>query len=183
MARLISALAIGAFALLAGCATISPEERAAACAQTDWHRYGANDGQLGVAITQRGKLFEECTRVGQPADIMAYEAGHAEGVREYCTVENGFEVGRQGRPYHDVCPPELEPDFRQGLAEGRRERPNVGIYPGLGVGIGPGRVRGGVGLGLGVGGWGYPFYDGCYYRDPFPCSWRRGGPFGYPYWW
>lgn len=181
MSRLITAFAAGALALLAGCTSVSPEQRAAACAETDWQRYGTNDGRLGVPIEQRGSLFEDCTRVGQPADIMAYEAGHVEGVQQYCTVEEGFEVGRQGRPYHDVCPPELEPDFLQGLAEGRRSHPNVGVYPGLGVGIGPGRVRSGVGLGLGFGG--SPFYGGCDYRDPFPCGWRRGGPFGHPYWW
>lgn len=178
--------ALAAAALLAGCATVSPEERAAACSQTDWGRFGLNDGKLGVPAADRLDTFEDCAEVGHPADIAAYQAGRAEGLREYCTAENGFEVGYRGRGYEDVCPPELEPDFLQGLAEGRDERPSYAVYPSVGIGIGSGGgVRTGVGIGIGVGGFG-GYYDDRYYRDrylrdPFPSSWRRHGPFGRPY--
>lgn len=177
MPRLLSALAAGALALLAGCATVPPEQRAAACAQTDWLRYGLNDGTLGVPASERAEAFLDCQKVGQPADIAAYQQGRAEGLREYCTVEKGYEVGRQGRDYDRVCPPELEPDFLQGLAQGRKERPSyAGVYPNIGIGIGSGgRVRTGVGVGIGLGGY---FWDDCSYRSPFPCSWGRGGFWG-----
>lgn len=187
MSPLPFVIAIGALAMLAGCTTVPPEQRAANCAQTDWHRYGVNDGMLGVPGSERADLFADCTRLGQPADIARYQTGHEEGLKQYCTAENGYEVGRQGRRYHDVCPTELEPDFLQGLAQGRRERPAYGVHPSIGIGIGSG---GGVrsGIGIGIGGWGYggrysPFYDDCYWRDPFPCSWRRHGMFGHPLWW
>jgi hypothetical protein len=173
MSRLFLALGLGALALAAGCATVPPEERAAACAQTDWYQYGVNDGVLGVPVSDRVDSFEDCTELGHPADVASYEAGRAEGLREYCTAESGYDVGYSGRRYEEVCPPELEADFLQGLAQGRDERPYYAIYPSIGIGIGSGHGHGGVGIGIGVGGYS-PFYDDCYYRDPFPCGWRRG---------
>ena len=182
MSRLFLVLAIGALALVAGCTTVPPEQRAANCTQTDWQHYGLNDGTLGVPLSERADLFEDCAELGHPADMAAYETGRAEGLRAYCTVENGYELGYRGHRYRNVCPPELEPDFLQGLAQGRDDRP-VWLYPGVGIGIGSG---GGVrtGIGIGIGGWGYsPYWGDCYYRDPFPCGWRRHGGFGQPFWW
>lgn len=182
MLRIPFILAIAALTLLAGCTTMSPEERTAFCTNTDWHRYGANDGKLGVPSSERADLFADCTRFGHPADITAYQKGRAQGLKEYCTVESGYKVGRTGRGYQNVCPPELESDFLQGLAEGRKDRPGGGFYPRIGIGIGSGGVR--TGIGVGIGSWGYyPSARDCYWRDPFPCSWRRHGHFGPPFWW
>lgn len=120
--RGLAALALGA-ALLAGCTTLTPEERAAACAATDWGDYGYNDGRMGVSPSQRGSMFADCAQLGRPVDLAAYQAGRDRGLRDYCTVENGYEVGYSGRPYHKACPPELERAFRQGFDQGRRDRP------------------------------------------------------------
>jgi hypothetical protein len=166
---------------LAGCSTLSVEERTAACANTDWYRFGVNDGTLGVPVSERTERFTDCAELGRPADVASYQAGRAEGLKEYCTAENGYDVGYRGRRYERVCPPELEPDFLQGYAEGRDDRPAYALYPGLGIGIGSGGVHTGVGIGIGVGGWHYrhPFYDPFY--SPFPRRWGRYGLWGYPY--
>ena len=37
----------------------------------------------------------------------------------FCSEENGFELGRRGRAYRHVCPPEFEPDFRTGYLNGK----------------------------------------------------------------
>lgn len=184
MPRPLFVLAAGALALIAGCTSVPVEERVAACAQTDWHRYGVNDGRLGVPASDRTDTFADCAELGHPVDVAAYQRGRAEGLREYCTVENGYEVGYRGRRYEQVCPPELAGDFTQGLAQGRKDRPDVGLWPSVGIGIGSGGVRTGVGVGIGVGGFYGDPYD--YYgparwlRDPFPSSYRRHGcgPFG-----
>lgn len=178
---LVPALAAAVVALVAGCATVPVEQRAAACAQTDWHRFGVNDGTLGVPVSERIDQFADCTQLGRPVDMAAYQAGRAEGLREYCTVEKGYEVGHQARRYHDVCPPELEGDFLQGLAQGRDDRPAYAVYPSIGIGIGSGGgVRTGIGVGIGVGGF-YgrdDYWRDRYLRDPFPSSFRRHGLFG-----
>ena len=158
---------------LAGCATMSVEQRTAFCSNTDWHRYGLNDGTLGVRSSERADVIADCAEVGHPMDVNAYQAGRAEGLRTYCTVENGYEVGYSGKQYENVCPPGLATDFLQGYAQGRDDRPSYALYPGIGIGIGSGGVSTGVGIGIGVGG----FYNDCYYRDPFYCGWRR--PWGW----
>lgn len=177
---MITRLAAAALALLlAGCATISPEERANACRSTDWLRFGLNDGKLGVPASERVDLFGECAEVGQPVDTVAYDTGRTQGLTEYCTAENGFRVGYEGRGYDGVCPPELEQDFLQGHERGRRERPGYAIYPRIGIGIGTGGVRGGVGIGVGSWYWGgrrhWRHRHPAWYAWPYGCGYWRPG--------
>ena len=42
----------------------------------------------------------------------------------YCTAENAFRVGVEGRAYYGVCPKEAEPAFLAGLERGRALRPS-----------------------------------------------------------
>ena len=123
------------------CTTVTPEERAAACRATDWDSYGINDGTLGVPAAVRTEKFSDCAALGYPADIAAYQAARAEGLKTYCTVENGYEIGYAGRRYRNVCPPDLEQSFLQGYEQGRKDRPLLdyyypyyGFYPNYGYG-------------------------------------------------
>ena len=43
----------------------------------------------------------------------------------YCTAENAFRLGPQGRAYFDVCPKESEGAFLAGLQRGRQLLPPV----------------------------------------------------------
>jgi len=124
-------IALLAFAPLiaAACTVVPPEERAAACRATDWHQFGYNDGLLGVLSSERTQRFADCIELGVPVDTAAYAAGRAEGLRQYCTVQNGYDVGRAGRRYEKVCPPDLEPGFLQGYDRGWAERPRSYYYP------------------------------------------------------
>lgn len=124
-------------ALATACTTLSPKDRLASCQATDWSNYGQNDGILGVPASERAGKFADCAELGAPAEIAAYEEARAEGLLSYCTVENGYEVGRAGRAYKNVCPAELEQDFLQGYEQGRKERP-VKVYPAYRFGLGYG---------------------------------------------
>jgi hypothetical protein len=46
-----------------------------------------------------------------------------ENLAQYCTPENAYRLGSQGRAYFAVCPKESEASFLQGLARGRTLRP------------------------------------------------------------
>ena len=137
----VTALILGAFGL-AACATVSPAERAAFCQAVDWREYGRNDGRLGIPSGERAELFAECRELGYPPDLAAYDAGRAEGLAAYCTLETGYEAGREGRRYRGVCPPEAEIAFLQGYEEGRRERRRAyRAYPRFGFGFGFGHFH------------------------------------------
>lgn len=107
--------------LLGACAGTSPAERAELCRMADWHEYGLNDARLGVPAGERDDFFGTCQELGHAPDLDAYRAGRAEGLEAYCTVENGYEVGRRGGRYRDVCPPRAEIAFLQGYEQGRRD--------------------------------------------------------------
>lgn len=151
MLRLCRLVTVGLLVChVAACSSLSVEERAAACAQTDWERFGENDGRLGVATEARARRFADCTDLGHPVDLGSYQTGRTRGLETYCTAENGYEVGYDGRIYARVCPPSMEPDFLQGYEQGRRDRPGLAIWPGVGIGIGTGGVRTRVGIGVGL---------------------------------
>jgi len=115
---------------LAGCATVPSQQRAEICQNTDWVQFGENDGVLGVPLSERADRFLDCSEVGQPVDLAAYNSGREKGLQTYCTTESGLQVGLDGREYRNVCPPELETAFLQGLSEGRAAAPVAVGYRG-----------------------------------------------------
>lgn len=118
MARWIGIVASAGLLALGACAT--PTERVASrCAATDWAALGAQDGEAGFPEARRRTLFEECRSVGVPPDIGQYRANRAGALAEYCTAENGYEVGRSGELYYQVCEGEAEAAFLEGLTAGR----------------------------------------------------------------
>ncbi len=127
---------------LAGCAGVPAAERAAFCETVDWREYGRNDGRLGIPSGERTERFADCRELGYAPDLAAYEAGRAEGLEAHCTLENGYEAGREGRRYRGVCPSEREIAFLQGYEEGRRDRRRAWhAHPRFGFGFGFGHFR------------------------------------------
>lgn len=77
----------------------------------DWQEIGRQDGNHGL---QRARLFkhqEACEEYGVRPDAAAYDAGRAQGLRNYCTPRQGFIEGRDGRKYRGVCPAPAERAF------------------------------------------------------------------------
>lgn len=120
---------------LGACTGHSPAEHASLCPTVDWREYGRNDGELGVPAGKRDDFLARCRELGHPPDLEAYREGRAEGLAGYCTAESGYQAGRTGRGYHDVCPPEREVAFLQGYEEGREER-GYRHYPRYRIGFG-----------------------------------------------
>lgn len=106
----------GLAGLLAGCASMSPEE----CRTADWRDQGMRDGQNGQPRAYLEEHREACGKVGIVPDAKQYEAGRAIGILRYCTPENGLNEGRQGRSYRNACPAALEPAFLERYKAGYR---------------------------------------------------------------
>ena len=105
-------------ALMAGCATIPPEE----CAKADWYTLGVEDGRKGYTTDRIHKHRKACERVRVMPDEVAYFAGRTEGLGEYCTPENAFVEGLAGREYRGVCPPAVDRIFA------RNHRAGYAVY-------------------------------------------------------
>lgn len=110
-----SASILSVFALLGACAGMSEQ----ACLATDWTTVGFEDGAAGRAAGSIGRYRQQCGEHGITPDLASYRRGHADGVEIYCRAGNGFEVGRRGSIYQNVCPVGLEADFLAAYDQGR----------------------------------------------------------------
>jgi hypothetical protein len=69
------------------------------------------DGTDGHLPTYLGEHRTACATYGVTPNLNAYMQGHNIGVKQYCTVVNGFNVGSRGNSYNGVCPANLEATF------------------------------------------------------------------------
>lgn len=102
-----SAAAVAAALLLVGCETMSKED----CASADWTSIGERDGLYGEDRAKFDERRAQCAKYGMESSAEDYDRGRDRGIRSYCTPEAGFDAGRNGRPYRNVCPPEAEAAF------------------------------------------------------------------------
>lgn len=110
------AVVAAALILVQGCATMSEDE----CMTGDWHAIGFEDGARGYTADRIGQYRKDCADHGVRPDLAAYRQGREEGLRDFCTPQNGYNMGSSGRSYAGVCPSDLEYDFSAAYADGRR---------------------------------------------------------------
>ena len=82
----------------------------------DWFERGRTDGMSGLPRSTFQERAEPCLKHGVIPDRTAYYKGHDEGLKVYCTEQQGFDLGRQGQPYRPICP--KESGFRMGYDRG-----------------------------------------------------------------
>ena len=98
---------VAALALLQSCASMSKDE----CLNADWRTIGYEDGAQGLPAGRIGAHRKDCAKYGIKPNLEVYLAGRREGLKQYCTPENGYKVGTAGGNYAGVCPPVLESGF------------------------------------------------------------------------
>jgi len=101
--------------MFSSCATLNKSE----CREAGWQTIGLEDGAKGHPLTYISRHRKACAEYGVAPDLDQYELGHNAGLMRFCTPANGFKQGRAGRPYHDVCPTQLEGQFLAGYDTGR----------------------------------------------------------------
>jgi hypothetical protein len=93
--------------ILVGCATLNKEE----CLGGKWREIGVKDGINGEQSIQIEKHRKACAEHGIQPDEKLYMSGHAEGLQEYCQIDNAFRNGLEGRQYKGVCPLDIHTLF------------------------------------------------------------------------
>lgn len=78
--------------LIAGCATLSPEQ----CRHADWRQIGFADGTGGASAARINDHAKACAEIGVKPDLDSYLRGREQGLVNYCRAENGFAIGRGG---------------------------------------------------------------------------------------
>ncbi|MDX1405444.1 MAG: DUF2799 domain-containing protein [Woeseiaceae bacterium] len=89
------------------------------CATSDWHAIGFEDGARGYTADQLGNRRKACAKHGVTPDFEAYQAGRAQGLRQYCQPGRGFSLGSNGSRYNGVCPLDLEAEFLDAYNQGK----------------------------------------------------------------
>jgi hypothetical protein len=114
---MLKPLAVATFVyLLSACASLSPEQ----CKNADWRQIGYTDGANGEPAGRLQEHASACAKTDIKPDLDAYLSGRMDGLLSYCQPENGFEVGRRGRPDNvGDCPPHLRTPFLDRYREGR----------------------------------------------------------------
>ncbi|MBN7820032.1 DUF2799 domain-containing protein [Bowmanella yangjiangensis] len=102
--------------LLAGCASISKEE----CLVADWYAMGVTDGSQGRALAAFRDYQADCAKHQLSSDFEQYQAGHQQGVVNYCVYSNGVALGRQGNNFNTLCESERFEDFQEGYFQGQQ---------------------------------------------------------------
>ncbi len=107
---------IGLLLLITGCSTLSEEQ----CRLGDWQAVGYQDGVNGRDPMYLSKHLDACTDYGISPDKKAYSLGRDEGLKQFCTYDNGLSFGKSNRGYANVCPAELAKDFLRGYEKGKK---------------------------------------------------------------
>jgi len=101
--------------VLAGCSAIRPEH----CPYADWNATGELHASKGYQ-SRLPSLFDTCLGVGVLPDADAYVAGYQRGLREFCTIENGWVWGQTRTSNPSTCPPALASGFDRSFSTSAR---------------------------------------------------------------
>ena len=96
------------FAFSGACSTVMSESD---CVNADWQSIGEQDGTSGAPDSIFEDRFKRCSKFNIAANTEAYQLGRTAGLKKYCTPAAGFETGKAGNLYQNVCPAETEAAF------------------------------------------------------------------------
>jgi len=102
--------------LLAGCASLTPEQ----CRLADWRQIGFADGTQGASAARINDHARACAETGVRPDLDAYLRGREQGLHNYCQPENAFAIGRSGSMAAAAgdCPEQMKFAFAQQYQRG-----------------------------------------------------------------
>lgn len=112
---IIIAAATASVLALGSCATMTEDQ----CLAGDWGQQGYADGRSGQPVSRLEAHTEACAKYGVVPNAQSYYSAREDGLRDYCTPARGFQVGREGSSYADVCPPQLEAAFLPAYRDGQ----------------------------------------------------------------
>lgn len=81
---------------------------------------GLIDGQSGKFVNDINSRVPVCNASGINLDVSSYLKGHQEGLKQFCTYENGANIARSGQALPEVCPTNLRENFSRGWQAGQQ---------------------------------------------------------------
>lgn len=100
--------------VLSACASLSQTE----CLNADWQAIGFDDGQNGRDLTYVQDRNNSCLAHSVTPDQAQYQSGYEAGLAHFCTAAKGSWLGESGQEFKDVCPAELDGEYRKAYEKG-----------------------------------------------------------------
>jgi len=108
---------VGVISLLfVGCASLNKAE----CQNADWRIIGYEDGSSGHAGSRIGSHRKACAKHNVSPDVMTYNQGREDGLKEFCRPQRGYQVGLRGKRYNGVCAGKGEGQFLKAYNYGKK---------------------------------------------------------------
>lgn len=92
--------AVSFLGLVAACASLTED----ACRSGNWESIGYNDGVRGRAASYINEHRDACGEYGIQPNTSIWSRARIEGLKQYCTPDNAYVVGRRGNELNNVCP-------------------------------------------------------------------------------
>ena len=93
--------------LLSNCAVMNESE----CVAADWRMVGMEEGLQGKSALTIGSYRKACAEYGVTPDLHAYQTGHLQGIKQYCSPQKAYQLGTQGQTLPSACPSNIHPNF------------------------------------------------------------------------
>lgn len=106
MRRMKRALAIAASLALSACATLTSDD----CARGNWYEIGRMDGLHGHK-GERIERHRDACRKFPPPNEREYERGRHDGLKVYCSQQDGAALARSGERFEHPCTGTTAPEF------------------------------------------------------------------------
>ncbi len=84
------------------------------CQEGDWSKLGYKVAFDGQAVRKFNDLAEVCGKSISKTARSTFQKGYAEGIKKYCTYDNGYKLAESGKSNKQICPLELRKDFEHG---------------------------------------------------------------------
>ncbi len=73
------------------------------CRNINWHDRGYQDSSHGLGQNNLLKEQKDCEKFNIKINNKAYNNGWQQGMKQYCTDKNGYDLGVQGLDYSPIC--------------------------------------------------------------------------------
>jgi len=112
---LIVVMGVMSTLFLISCATLNEQQ----CKTGNWEEIGRQDGSRGFSVSRVANLNKACREHGTQVNNADYQRGYDAGARDYCTPENGYQLGRSGMiSAQTTCPADLASSFSNAIQKG-----------------------------------------------------------------
>ncbi|PCK07667.1 MAG: hypothetical protein COA42_13075 [Alteromonadaceae bacterium] len=110
---------IGTSLITTACISPSNELSEGFCTDTNWLNQGEQVALKGQSVRVVNKYRKTCKGAISEDDLYSFQDGYLKGIIQYCSEVKGYELGRRGDDFNDVCPDELANNFTRGYNHGK----------------------------------------------------------------